>query len=147
MRERLLRDRPAKNDLDVKLVRGGMMDIEFLAQIIQLIRSDHDWPGRSVQTVLTLAEEYGDLSASERNALSETYKLCRGLQMYQRAALESASAETGWPAALRRITSKALNSRDFEALISRLRGLQDTVWSIFCKKLQPETTEWGQASR
>lgn len=147
MRQRLLKDRPAKNELDVKLSRGGMIDVEFLAQIIQLIRADHDWPGRSVQTVLTLAEEYGDLSASERNALSDAYKLCRGLQMYQRAALDSASAETEWPAALKRITAKALNAQDFEALTSRLRGLQDTVWEIFCKKLQPETTEWGSASR
>ena len=123
------------------------MDIEFLAQIIQLIRADFDWPGRSVQTALLLAEEYGDLTAKERNTLSETYKLCRGIQMYQRAALDSASPETDWPIALRRITSKALNSEDFDALTSRLGDLQDSVWSIFCKKLQPETTEWGAASR
>ena len=129
MRQRLLKERPAKTALDVKLSKGGMIDVEFIAQTAQLILPDADW------------------ADGERRCLLHTYIMCRGLQAFQRAALDRAVDQTEWPEALKRITSKALNVEDFEALLSLLFQQQEQVWSIFCKKLQPDATEWQNLSR
>lgn len=147
MRQRLLKERPAKTALDVKLSKGGMIDVEFIAQTAQLILPDADWGDRTLQIVIPKAEEYGLITDGERRCLLHTYIMCRGLQAFQRAALDRAVDQTEWPEALKRITSKALNVEDFEALLSLLFQQQEQVWSIFCKKLQPDATEWQNLSR
>ncbi|MAK62674.1 MAG: bifunctional [glutamate--ammonia ligase]-adenylyl-L-tyrosine phosphorylase/[glutamate--ammonia-ligase] adenylyltransferase [Ponticaulis sp.] len=147
MRQRLLKERPPKNALDVKLAKGGMMDVEFLAQTAQLVHPEADWGDRTLETVLPKTVEYGLLSDGELRSLMHTYVMCRGLQAYQRAALDRAVDQTEWPEALKRITAKALNVEDFEALLSLLFQQQEAVWSIFCKQMQPETTEWISPSR
>lgn len=147
MRERLLRDRPAKTRMDVKLAKGAMIDIEFLAQIAQLLRPDADWGARTVLASLQIATDTGLFTQDELTCLSDTYRLCRGLQAYQRAALERALPADEWPAALKRVTARALGSENFDRLEQRVKAHQAQVWEIFCRKLQPGTTEWAAASR
>lgn len=65
--------------LDVKLGRGGIREIEFTAQLFQIVRGGRDPGLRDPRTLTTLAQlaRRGILSAEESQALSEAYELLR----------------------------------------------------------------------
>jgi len=42
MRARMLRDLPAQGPWDVKLRAGGQVEVEFIAQVLQLVQAQHD---------------------------------------------------------------------------------------------------------
>ncbi|MCZ7561120.1 MAG: bifunctional [glutamate--ammonia ligase]-adenylyl-L-tyrosine phosphorylase/[glutamate--ammonia-ligase] adenylyltransferase [Burkholderiaceae bacterium] len=65
--------------IDVKLGRGGIREIEFIAQLFQIVRGGRDPALRSRGTVETLATlvDRGLLPAEESQALVQTYRLLR----------------------------------------------------------------------
>lgn len=67
---------------DIKLGRGGIREIEFTAQVFQLIRGGQDPALRVRPTlqVLALAEERGLLTADTVAALSSAYRFLRQLE-------------------------------------------------------------------
>lgn len=67
---------------NVKLGPGGIREIEFLAQVFQLIRGGRD-PGlqqRPTLTVLSALAERGLISAGTRNRLAEAYDFLRRVE-------------------------------------------------------------------
>ena len=146
MRERLLRDRPAKHAFDFKLSKGGMIDIEFLSQLSQLICPDADWGARDLPTVLPKAKEMGLFNEDELNTLMEAYSRLSGLLAFQRVALSGPTLPDGWPDVLKTRASEALGYSDFEALTAGLEQDKSHVWEILCRKISPETTEWGRST-
>ncbi|ODS97523.1 MAG: hypothetical protein ABS56_08845 [Lautropia sp. SCN 69-89] len=65
--------------IDVKLGRGGIREIEFIAQLFQIVRGGRDPALRSRSTVETLATlvDRGLLPAEESQALVQAYRLLR----------------------------------------------------------------------
>ena len=65
--------------IDVKLGRGGIREIEFIAQLFQIVRGGRDPALRSRSTVETLATlvDRGLLPAAESQALVQAYRLLR----------------------------------------------------------------------
>jgi glutamate-ammonia-ligase adenylyltransferase len=65
--------------LDVKLGRGGIREIEFTAQLFQIVRGGRDPALRSRSTLETLATlvDRGLLPADEAQALARAYRLLR----------------------------------------------------------------------
>ena len=65
--------------LDVKLGRGGIREIEFTAQLFQIVRGGRDPALRSRSTLETLATlvDRGLLPAEEAQALARAYRLLR----------------------------------------------------------------------
>ena len=79
MRARMLRDLPPDGPWDVKLGRGGLVEVEFIAQALQLVHA-RTTPGVLVQTtrrVLAKLAEAGALSAEEAAALIAAERLWR----------------------------------------------------------------------
>lgn len=77
MREKVKSQFPAKRMRDVKYCDGGMVDIEFSAQYLQL-KYASEYPDilqRSVRPVLKKAHEYGLISDEAYTALDEAYRL------------------------------------------------------------------------
>ena len=142
MRDRLLRERPAAHEFDVKLIKGGMIDVEFLVQTVQLLKPDFHWDGRTVDTVLKQVPETGLLSVGEAETLQQAYRLYRGILTYQRAALETARPADEWPGTLKRLMAKALSVADFDKIHEQVQSSERDVWDIVCRKLQPGSTEW-----
>lgn len=68
-----------KNSLDVKLSPGGIREIEFIAQALQLAHGGADKWLRSPHTLIALSKlaDRGLLSARERSELSAAYDLLR----------------------------------------------------------------------
>ncbi|MFO0956387.1 MAG: bifunctional [glutamate--ammonia ligase]-adenylyl-L-tyrosine phosphorylase/[glutamate--ammonia-ligase] adenylyltransferase [Isosphaeraceae bacterium] len=70
------------NALEVKTGRGGIRDVEFVVQFLQLL---HGGPYPSVRHPNTLhaiarLEQVGCLSAEERGVMEDTYKFLRGVE-------------------------------------------------------------------
>ncbi len=65
--------------LDVKLGRGGIREIEFTAQLFQIVRAGRDPGLRSRQTLVTLEalQKRGVLSGDESRDLTAAYRLLR----------------------------------------------------------------------
>lgn len=75
--------------LDIKLGPGGMVDIEFLAQMVQLASGARqpDVRGKPVQEILKLTDA-SYVSRDEATNLAATYSLYRRLETLQRITLE-----------------------------------------------------------
>lgn len=86
MRARLLRDKPARSLWDIKLRKGGLIEIEFIAQTAQLIARERLSPStiqalEALKTRRELPEEDGDrLIAAVRDyaAVTQLIRLAHG---------------------------------------------------------------------
>ena len=80
--EKVARRKLKKQDLDVKLTRGGIRDIEFLAQCMQRLHGSRDASVRSGNTLsaLSLLHEKGFLSETEWSRLVSAYRFLRHLE-------------------------------------------------------------------
>ncbi|MBV9269130.1 MAG: hypothetical protein JO061_23375, partial [Acidobacteriaceae bacterium] len=80
--EKLARKRLRKSELDVKLARGGIRDIEFLVQCLQRLHGARDAALRHGGTLFALRRllEGGLISESEHHRLSGAYEFLRHLE-------------------------------------------------------------------
>ncbi len=80
--EKLARKRLRKDELDVKLARGGIRDIEFLVQCLQRLHGAREPRLRHGGTLLALSRllEKDLLSATEYSHLVEAYQFLRQLE-------------------------------------------------------------------
>jgi len=80
--ERLASKRLRKGDLDVKLARGGIRDIEFLVQCLQRLHGGRETWVRHGGTLLALARLYDKdlLSTTEHSRLVAAYRFLRHLE-------------------------------------------------------------------
>ncbi|MBT5051571.1 MAG: bifunctional [glutamine synthetase] adenylyltransferase/[glutamine synthetase]-adenylyl-L-tyrosine phosphorylase, partial [Rhodospirillaceae bacterium] len=82
MRARIERDRPASGPWDVKNLRGGLVDIEFLSQYLQL-RYAHDQPGIIAQNTtdaLMKLRDHGAIDEKTASTLVGAMQLWRNIQ-------------------------------------------------------------------
>ena len=141
MRQRLLKDRPAKHEFDLKLSQGAMMDVEFIVQVLQLQNPDRDWGKRTVTCVLDYAVDYECLGAHEAETLKSGYALMSGVLAFQRIALPGPTLPQDWPDVLKARTCRAVGAESFAALADEINHYKTKIWEILCRKLQSETTE------
>ncbi|HEY7304092.1 MAG TPA: glutamine-synthetase adenylyltransferase [Bryobacteraceae bacterium] len=80
--EKLARKRLRKDDLDVKLARGGIRDIEFLVQCLQRLHGARETWVRHGGTLLALSRLHDRdlLSVTEHSRLSGAYRFLRQLE-------------------------------------------------------------------
>lgn len=80
--EKVARKKLKKNDLDVKLTRGGIRDIEFLVQCMQRLHGRREASVRSGSTLLALSRlhEKDLLSETEWSRLVNAYQFLRHLE-------------------------------------------------------------------
>jgi glutamate-ammonia-ligase adenylyltransferase len=122
---------------DLKLGRGGIRELEFIVQSLQLVRggSDRRLQTPSLLTVLPLLADSKLLTREELEALIEAYRMLRkaenAVQMIRdeqthrlpvdpldRARLYVALGAPDWPSALARIdAARAVVASQFQALI------------------------------
>ncbi len=136
---RTARDRDA---LDVKLGRGGIREIEFTAQLFQIVRGGRDPALRDRRTLVTLEAlvKRTVLSAQEGQALDQAYRLLRrtehALQYREDAQthrLPGEPAERELVAAMLGMSAESFNHAIAQAT--------DTVASIFERLLAPAPSE------
>ncbi|MFN4282218.1 MAG: bifunctional [glutamine synthetase] adenylyltransferase/[glutamine synthetase]-adenylyl-L-tyrosine phosphorylase [Alphaproteobacteria bacterium] len=133
MRQRILRARPAASIWDVKDRRGGLIDVEFIAQYLQL-RHGHDRPEIfSVQTgtALAYAAQIGALSPAAADRLIDAERLWRTLLGMLRLTVVGGFIEIQAPAGLKAALATAAGAADFDALKRRMAETAAEVHAIF----------------
>jgi glutamate-ammonia-ligase adenylyltransferase len=135
MRQRMARERPPASPWDIKHIRGGMIDIEFIAQYLQL-RHGHDHPevlAVGTRDALDRLGHAGLLDPVTASVLRDALALWQTLQVRLRLMIGDEPVAAGLddaPQALRRALSGAAGL-GFDDLVARIRQHQAAVLDAF----------------
>ncbi len=140
MRQRVMKQAGAgnKNPWDLKLVRGGLLDIEFIAQFLQLAHAQEAADVLSQNTVKALSNlaRHGYLSREDADLLIAASGLYRDVMALFRVAVvgdfDPSTAPKGLANAVQRITDCA----DLAELEARLQQTQAEVLEIFNRQIE-----------
>jgi glutamate-ammonia-ligase adenylyltransferase len=137
MREKLAAQFPGKSRWDLKYAPGGLIDIEFIAQTLQL----RDAAAPEVLQTNTIAalralENSGALAKADAATLIEAAALEHALMQVLRIALDATLDPESATPGLKALLLRASGAPDFESLESRLSALMIRVRSIFEKTLR-----------
>jgi len=121
MRELMERERPPKGLWDLKLSPGGLVDIEFAAQFLQLAHAADGGP-LSCNTAEALARLEAAGLAPEKPiaALRAAWRLEQDLTQLMKLALTGAEDIAQEPKGFRLLLAKAGGARDLKALRAKL---------------------------
>ncbi|MBF0375800.1 MAG: glutamine-synthetase adenylyltransferase, partial [Alphaproteobacteria bacterium] len=133
MRERMAREHKGDNPWEVKPRRGGLVDIEFIAQYLQL-RHAHQHPdllhhgaGRVFETAATL----GLLDSGHAATLVRALRLFSAVQGVLRQTVSGAFRERTAPAGLTELLARTAGEPDFDSLKARMESTAAEVLSLF----------------
>jgi glutamate-ammonia-ligase adenylyltransferase len=133
MREKVTAQYPGRSIWDLKYAPGGLMDIEFIAQTLQLINAHARPDILDANTVRALAKlaEAGFLAPADAALLLDVAELQQALTQTLRIALdETLKPEEATPA-LKGLLARAGGAPHFAELEARLTGLQNAVRAAF----------------
>ncbi|OLF72263.1 hypothetical protein AWH62_10525 [Maricaulis sp. W15] len=136
MRRRLAEAKPPRSDWDLKARPGGLQDIEFIAQTLELIHAGKaDVLRASTADALTALGEAGILPAGEVKLLTETLQLELGVLQMIRCAhgsgFDPAQASSGFAARL----AELAGCRKIEALSAALGTRMAEVRKVFGRRV------------
>jgi glutamate-ammonia-ligase adenylyltransferase len=121
MRELMERERPPKGPWDLKLSPGGLVDIEFAAQFLQLVHAAGGGPlAQNTAEALAAFEAAKLAPAGPLEALQKAWKLQQDLTQLLKVALEDDANPADEPPAFRALLARAGGARDFRSLNARL---------------------------
>lgn len=118
MRERMRREHGTADIWSVKHLRGGLVDVEFLAQFIQL-RDAADMPDILARDTVAVLRRAGDRRLIDPEIASElalAARLWRNLQGILRLTVEGTFTEDAAAPALKNVICRACGAVDFDAL-------------------------------
>jgi glutamate-ammonia-ligase adenylyltransferase len=125
MRELMERERPPKGPWDLKLSPGGLVDIEFAAQFLQLAHAGAGGPlSPNTATALAAFADAGLADARSVAALSEAWRLQQDLTQLLKVALGDDPRPDEEPKAFQALLARAGGARTFKALQGKLAGAQ-----------------------
>ena len=138
MRELMRKERPASGFWDMKLSHGGLVDIEFCAQFLQLIGAPGGGPLRQ-NTLGALSALSAAGAASERDlqALARAYRLQQSLSQLLKVALEEGAEPLSEAKGLRALIASAADVDRFSAVKPKLSVAREAVRRVFEQLLSP----------
>ncbi|AAK24717.1 glutamate-ammonia-ligase adenylyltransferase, putative [Caulobacter vibrioides CB15] len=121
MRQLMERERPGKGDWDLKLDPGGLVDIEFAAQFLQLAHAAADGPLRqNTGEALAALREAGLADAGALSRLEAAWRLEQDLSQLIKVALEDGADVEVEPKAFKALLAKAGGVTQFKSLKPKL---------------------------
>jgi glutamate-ammonia-ligase adenylyltransferase len=137
MRARMAETFPGRNVWDLKHAPGGLVDIEFIAQTLQLVHAQHQPEILNTNTVAALfnLKAAGFLAAADADALITSAGLQHALTQVLRIALdETPDIEEATPG-LKALLTRAAGEGSFAATQMRLAQMQTQTRDIFNRLL------------
>ena len=133
MRARMVRERPPLSPWDVKHLSGGLVDIEFIAQYLELRHADAHPEVLSPSTgeALDRLAAAGCLDERAAGELGEALALWRRVQGMLRLTVEGAFVEERATEGLRAALARYAGSPDFEALKRRMSAVAERASAHF----------------
>jgi glutamate-ammonia-ligase adenylyltransferase len=133
MREKLAAQFPARDIWDIKFAPGGLVDIEFITQVLQLCHAaahPEVLDQNSIAALEKLARA-GALEAGDAGALIAAARLEHGLTQVLRIALEGPFKPDTATRGLKALLARAGDAPDFSALEAQLAENEVRVREIF----------------
>jgi glutamate-ammonia-ligase adenylyltransferase len=132
MRRLMARERPPAGFWDMKLCEGGLVDIEFAAQFLQLVHAADDGPLRQNTAAALEALAAADLAPASRiTDLAAAWRLQQDLAQLLRIALPDGGEPEHEPKALRALLAQAAGVRDHRALRAALAASRAAARKAF----------------
>jgi glutamate-ammonia-ligase adenylyltransferase len=131
MRNKLFGTFPGKSRWDLKFARGGLVDIEFIAQTLELAEARSDLIDSNSVVALKRLRDAGALAASDAETLILAARLQNSLTQVLRIAVDGAFDPATATPGLKAMLARAGGVSDFEQLEAELATLQDRVRAIF----------------
>jgi glutamate-ammonia-ligase adenylyltransferase len=135
MRALMERERPARSVWDLKLAPGGFVDIEFIAQALQLT-----WAQRAPAVIaantgeaLGRLTEAGALCAEDKDTLVGAWALWSDLQHTLRICVEGDLDPANAPPPLLSRLATVAGAANVDALEARVRAMQEAVREAFVR--------------
>ncbi len=126
MRELMAKERPPRHPFDLKLVNGGLVDLEFVAQSAQLLHGGPiALPQAPVPRVLRRLGELGLVPEGAR--LAEIHGIYSAVLQGMSAALVDPFRDEGWTDAFRDLLAQLTNEPSFTRLSEDLVEMQAEV--------------------
>ena len=141
MRARIDREFGTDFVWETKYVRGGLVDIEFIVQYLQLANA-HEHPeilSTNNQEALAHLERAGILAPDKARELADALKLWHEVQAILRLTIQGffrKEREREVPEALKRVIARAANEHDFETLEARLRETARCIHNHFVELIE-----------
>ena len=137
MRTRMIKEHPGKSIWDIKHRRGGLVDIEFIAQYLML-RHAAATPGilsPNTADALTRLTNAGYLDRQDAAALQSTLGLWQRLQGVLRLSAEGAFDGDQATEGQRALLIEAGQAIDFERLIADMKAAAATVMENYQRQI------------
>lgn len=136
MRALIAQEKPPSGTWDMKLAPGGLVDIEFAAQFLQLAHAPAGGPLRA-----GTAEALEALAAAGLTdgigPLLEAWTLQQNLTQMLRLALGDGDDPADQPEAFRRKLARAGGARDFRSLAARLARVRKDAVTAYERLVRP----------
>jgi glutamate-ammonia-ligase adenylyltransferase len=137
MRARMAETFPDSHPWDLKHAKGGLVDIEFIAQALQLVHAEAAASVLDTNTVAALEKlrAAGFLADADAAVLIEAAGLQHALTQVLRVALDETPKMDEATPGLKALLAQAAGAADFVTLEARLFALQAAVRAIFDRLL------------
>jgi glutamate-ammonia-ligase adenylyltransferase len=141
MREKLATQFPARDIWDIKFAPGGLVDIEFIAQALQLVYAPTRPEVLDQNTIGALEKLLHAelLDPADAEALIAAARLEHGLTQVLRIALEGDFKPELATQGLKALLARAGDAPDFSALEAQLAETESRVRTIFERVLNPRS--------
>jgi glutamate-ammonia-ligase adenylyltransferase len=140
MRRAIAQEKGESDPWDLKYAAGGMVDIDFIAQYLQLAHA-HDKPeilDVGTMQVLDNAARLGVLPLSEAEILRAAARLYHDLTQILRLCVSDRFRPETAGVDLQRVMARAGDAPDFSSLEARVKETQSEVRRVFTALLEAE---------
>mgnify|MGYP001221519195 CR=1 FL=1 len=133
MRERIAKEKGTDNIWDLKQVRGGLVDLEFIAQYLQLVHAAEAPEILDQNTLMAFRKLAGAgvLEAADADRLIQATRLVHNLTQVLRLCLEGPFDPATAPSGLKVLLARAGDAPDFATLEADLRESLAAVHGLF----------------
>ena len=132
MRALMAKERPPSGFWDLKLRPGGLVDVEFAAQHLQLVHAAAGGPLRpNTGDALVALQEAGLLAPAASRDLQDGWRLARRLAQVLRLALDGDADPSAEPVGLRSLLARAAGVERFEDVRPRLEAARRRARGAF----------------
>jgi len=139
MRRKIDAEFGTENPWRLKYVRGGMMDLDFIAQYF-LLRHAHSHPKvmqTSTQRIFLSLLESGLLDKTQAQELLEAAHFLSSLQCNLRLCSTDMVEESSMSQGLKKMLTEYYHASDFDALRNKLKRIESTVLQRFGEWIAP----------
>lgn len=132
MRDLIAEEKPPKGFWDLKLNPGGLVDVEFAAQFLQIVHASEGGPlVRHTGDALAAYAATDGADAKALKALREAWILQQDLSQVMKVAIVGEPDPAAEPAGFRTLLAKTAQARDFRVLTTRLKASRQAARRAF----------------